>query len=257
MGVAWGRLIDAGAGRGTFREIWRLVWVPELSVRLAEALVHGVTIEQAAAGAAIAQAAAHGADPASWPSVVRRCLLSDLPEAAQRCIALLQAAAVNAVDIVGLLRAVPSLVSILRYGTARECRRRRSPPWPTRSPIEVIAGIGLACGNLDDDAAEEMRKAAAAFDAALVLLGDDRSDRGMGPPAAAAGRATPRSRRSSPALALRLLYDRASRDEESVTAAFFARPLAGDGTEGRRPVARRLPGARAPRSFCRTRRCSA
>src|SRR5437899_12779830 len=58
MNVPWGRLIDGDAGRGTFREVWQLAWVPELSVRLAEALVHGVTIEQSAAGSARAQAAA-------------------------------------------------------------------------------------------------------------------------------------------------------------------------------------------------------
>ena len=219
MGVPWGRLIDAGAGRGTFREIWRLVWVPELSVKLAEALVHGVTIERAAAGAAMAQAAAT-AQIQQLAEVVRRCLLSELPEAAQRCIALLQAAAVNAVDMVGLLRAVPSLVSILRYGTARRMPQEALSDLAHALANEVIAGIGLACGNLDDDAAEEMRKAVVGFDAALVLLGDDHltgewdrrlqrlvEDASVAPLVAGA--------------ALRLLYDRASRDEESVTAAFF------------------------------------
>ena len=74
MSVSWGRLIDASAGRGTFREVWRLTWVPELSVKLAEALVYGVTIEQAAAGAAVARATAstHIQDLAE---LVRRCLL--------------------------------------------------------------------------------------------------------------------------------------------------------------------------------------
>jgi hypothetical protein len=56
IAVPWGRLIDAQAGRGTFRESWKLACAPEFSVRLAEALVHGPTIEQAAAGAATAQA---------------------------------------------------------------------------------------------------------------------------------------------------------------------------------------------------------
>ena len=51
--VPWGQLRDAQAGRGTFREIWMLAWAPELSVKLAEALRFGTTIEQAASNAAL------------------------------------------------------------------------------------------------------------------------------------------------------------------------------------------------------------
>jgi hypothetical protein len=56
INVPWGRLADAGSSRGTFRENWTLRWEPELSVRLAEALVHGTTVEQASGNAAIAAA---------------------------------------------------------------------------------------------------------------------------------------------------------------------------------------------------------
>src|SRR5579883_2019241 len=85
IAVPWGRLVDAQAGRGTFREVWKLAWQPEFSVRLAEALVHGPTIELAAGGAAAAQAAA-SAGVADLTNLVRRCLLADLPDAAQVCI---------------------------------------------------------------------------------------------------------------------------------------------------------------------------
>src|SRR5262249_59615340 len=75
LGVTWGRLVEAEAGRGTFREIWRLAWEPELSVKLAEALIYGVTIEQAAAGAAKARRA--GGSPISdLAELVRPCLLA-------------------------------------------------------------------------------------------------------------------------------------------------------------------------------------
>src|SRR5260221_186178 len=52
IGVPWGRLIDAGRSRGTFRERWQIAWAPELSVRLAEALAWGTTIADAAASRA-------------------------------------------------------------------------------------------------------------------------------------------------------------------------------------------------------------
>jgi hypothetical protein len=170
IAVPWGRLLDAQAGRGTFREIWRLAWAPELSVRLAEALVHGPTIEQAAAGAAVAQAAKISSI-ADLTHLVRRCLLADLPAAAQSCIAALQAAAVNAADLTGLAEAVPPLVSILRYGTARKIPEEELAALGRALAIEVIAGAVPSSRNLDEAAAERLRLAFAGFDQALDLFG--------------------------------------------------------------------------------------
>ena len=171
ISVPWGRLIDAQAGRGTFREIWKLAWAPEFSVRLAEALVHGATIEQAAAGAAQAQAT-KSTTISELTGLVRRCLLADLPDAAQICIARLQAAAVTAADMSGLAEAVAPLVSILRYGTARKIPEDALTALTRALAIEVIAGAVPASRNLDAEAAERLRIAFAGFDAALDLFGD-------------------------------------------------------------------------------------
>jgi tetratricopeptide (TPR) repeat protein len=211
-------MVDAEAGRGTFREIWRLAWAPELAVNLAEALVYGITIEQASAGAAKARATAT-AQISDLADLVRRCLLSDLPDAAERCIALLQAAAVSAVDVASLMRAVPSLVSVLRYGTARKMPLEALSALARALVVEVNAGVGLACRNLDDNAAEEFRQAMAAFDAALALLGDahlgaewnGRLQALINDPSAVplvAG------------LALRLLYDRGVLDQETLAVTY-------------------------------------
>jgi hypothetical protein len=172
LGMPWGRLIDAGAGRGTFREIWRLAWAPELSVSLAEALVHGVTIEQAAAGAAAARAGA-SAPIMDLADLVRRCLLADLPAAAEQCIAALQAAAVHAADVTALMTALPPLVSILRYGTARKMPQEALTALASSLAAEVNAGIGHAASHLDAEAAQALRGAMANFDPALTLLADE------------------------------------------------------------------------------------
>jgi hypothetical protein len=170
IAVPWGRLIDAEAGRGTFREVWKLCWQPEFSVRLAEALVHGPTVAEAAAGAATAGAAA-SAGIAELTRLVRQCLLADLPVAAEACIARLQSAAVNAADMVGLAGSVPPLVSILRYGTARKIPEDALAALTHALAVEVIAGGTVASRNLDEEAAGRLCAAFAAFDAALDLFG--------------------------------------------------------------------------------------
>ncbi len=116
--VPWGQLQSAGSSRGTFREIWVLRWEPEFSVALAEALVHGTTIEQAAGNAAIA-AARRAPSLAAVADVVRGCLLSGLDDAARLSIVELQTRLVATSDIGALAAAVPPLATILRYGTAR------------------------------------------------------------------------------------------------------------------------------------------
>jgi hypothetical protein len=154
---------------------------------------------------------------------VKRCLLSDLSEAAERCIALLQAAAVNAVDIAGLMQAVPSLVSVLRYGTARKMPLEALSALAKALSVEVLAGIGLACSGLDDPASEALREAMIGFDGALSLLDDAHLmaewDRRLG------GLVDqPNTVPLIAGLALRRLYDRASLAPEAAAAA-FARAL--------------------------------
>ena len=222
ISVPWGRLVDAQAGRGTFREVWKLAWAPEYSVRLAEALVYGPTIEAAAAGAAVALSAKTAAI-VDLTKLVRQCLLADLPDAAQSCIARLQAAAVNAADMTALAEAVPPLVSILRYGTARKIPEEAITALTHALAVEVIAGAAAASRHLDDEAAEHTRSALEAFDGALDLLAEQALLESWCRTLAALA-ADPAAAPSVGGLAARRLYERASATPEA-TAATLARAL--------------------------------
>jgi hypothetical protein len=218
IGVRWGRLVDAEAGRGTFREIWQLAWSPDMSVALAEALVYGVTIEQAAAGATRDRAAKTGSITA-LAELVQAALVADLPEAATECIERLMAAAVNLSDVTDLMTAVPPLVRIVRYGTARKLPEAALRMLVRALSVEITAGVRTGSHLLDDDAAAARIRAMRAFDEGLGLYGDvelieewrrqmalmvDDDD-------VAAGVA---------GLSLRRLHDTATWDELTVTAAF-------------------------------------
>ncbi|PCK86914.1 hypothetical protein CPT32_10900 [Rhizobium sophoriradicis] len=171
IGVHWGRLIDAEAGRGTYREIWSLAWSPDMSVGLAEAFVWGLTIEQAAAAATIDRGRnANGI--AALSELVRGVLVADLPEAASACIDLLQAAAVQNNDITDLMNAVAPLVRIVRYGTARKLPEPELRALITALSVEVNAGVRIGSRQLDDDAASQRIIAMRAYDEALGLFGD-------------------------------------------------------------------------------------
>jgi hypothetical protein len=172
INVPWGKLLDAQAGRGTFREVWVIEWEPGYSVSLAEALVYGVTIEQAAGNATLKKAR-ETTSITELASLIQRALVSDLPETAASCIEQLQAVAVNSSDITDLMKAVSPLVRVLRYGTAR-----RLPEDALRSlilsiSVEINAGVRMGSRGLNEETTAARIAAMEAYDEALRLFGDD------------------------------------------------------------------------------------
>ena len=173
LNIPWGKLTDAGSSRGTFRERWELRWEPEFSVLLAEALVFGTTIEQAAGNAAISKAR-EASNPADIANIVRGCLLAGLDDAARETIHRLQAAAASTSAIATLIPVVPPLADILRYGTARKIPAAELREL-VQSLTEIIcAGLAYACRNLDAEQANVMRSSLSALDRALATLADEK-----------------------------------------------------------------------------------
>ena len=169
--VPWGKLLEAEAGRGTFREVWMLRWVPELSVSLAEALIHGVTIEQAAGNRTLERAKASNS-VTELAELIRAALVADLPEAATSCIQRLQEAAIHASDITDLMAAIAPLVRVLRYGNARKMPEDALRALVLAMSAEVNAGVRVGSHNLDQDPATARVQAMRAYDEALGIFAD-------------------------------------------------------------------------------------
>ena len=172
INVLWGKLIDAQAGRGTFREVWVIKWDPAYSVSLAEALVYGVTIEQAAANATLKRAQ-ETTSITELAGLIQTALVADLPETSAACIQQLQAVAVSASDVTDLMKAVSPLVRVLRYGSAR-----RLPEDALRSlilsiSVEINAGVRIGSRLLDEETAAARISAMEAYDEALRLFNDE------------------------------------------------------------------------------------
>src|SRR5215813_11679305 len=170
--VPWGKLVDAQAGRGTFREVWVIEWKPEYSVSLAEALVYGVTIEQAAANLTLKRAR-ETTSITELASLIQQALVADLPETAASCIEQLQAVAVNSSDITDLMKAVSPLVRVLRYGTARQLPEDALRSLILSISVEINAGVRMGSRGLDEETTAARIAAMEAYDEALRLFGDD------------------------------------------------------------------------------------
>jgi hypothetical protein len=174
LDVPWGRLADAGRTRGTFRENWTLCWQPEFAVRLVENLVHGATIAEVA-GSRVIGAMREEADLGRLAGLVRTALLADLGVAAQFGIAALETRAALTSDCLTLLRALPPMADIVRYGEARAGAAAHLSALMPRLVVQAALALPYAARNLDADAASALRAAVVAADGAIALaaLPDD------------------------------------------------------------------------------------
>lgn len=173
VGVDWGKPLDPGGSRGAFRERWVLVWDPDFSVRLAEAIIYGATIELAAGARAVALAR-DAASLGKKADIVRACLMADLERAAREAIHILQAAAATSTDIGALAEAAPPLAAILRYGAARRMPEEELRLLTTSLVEAICAGLVYAARNIEPAAAGELRDRLSSLHRALPLLDDDR-----------------------------------------------------------------------------------
>jgi hypothetical protein len=172
INVPWGKLIDAQAGRGTFREVWMIEWEPSYSVSLAAALVFGVTIEQAAANATLKKAQGT-ASITELAGLIHGALVADLPDTAASCIQQLQSVAVSSSDITDLMNCVSPLVRVLRYGTARRLPEDALRELILSISVEINAGVRIGSRGLDEATATARILAMEAYDEALRLFADD------------------------------------------------------------------------------------
>jgi hypothetical protein len=169
--IEWGEPAASRGSTGTFRETWRLRWEPELAVRVAEAGVWGTTVP--AAATAKAEADALGAESlADVTALAERCLLAELPDALPVVMKVLADRAALDTDVGHLAQALPALVRSLRYGDVRGTDTGALTEVAAGLAERVFVGLPPACGALDADAAEEMRRHVDAVHGAVALLGD-------------------------------------------------------------------------------------
>ncbi|WP_330283210.1 DUF5682 family protein [Streptomyces sp. NBC_00588] len=171
LGIGWGEPAVSRGSTGTFRETWRLLWEPELSVRVAEAGVWGTTVF--AAATAKAEADAVGAQAlADVTGLAERCLLAELPDALPVVMRILADRAALDTDVGHLAQALPALVRSLRYGDVRGTDTGALAGVAAGLAERIFVGLPPACAALDADAAEEMRRHVDAVHGAVGLLAD-------------------------------------------------------------------------------------
>jgi hypothetical protein len=177
LGIDWGRLQPPPPGRlGTFHEFWLLRWRPEAVLQMVEAGVYGNTVADAANVRAV-ERAEQTTDLGRTAALIEMALLADLDAAIPRLVTLLGVRSAESTDVSQMLRALPALVSTLRYGDVRRTDTGALTGVLRALAGRITAGLAPACASLDDEAAQSLSAEIVAATQAISLLSDEHDER--------------------------------------------------------------------------------
>jgi Family of unknown function (DUF5682) len=167
-GMAWNPESEADLLRvqrdthGTAHELWRLHWVPECEVQLAETSMNGDTVE-AVAGQKLLDGVAECDSLAAVSGVVRQAVLCQLPDSLGLARERLQALAVEHSSLPDLAGAVGCIGDVIRYGSVRKVDPEPFRPLLFQLFLRGTLQLEADC-HCHADAAADMRQAITTLD---------------------------------------------------------------------------------------------
>ena len=178
IGVPWGVPEEGRGSSGTFRETWRVAWEPELSVRLIEQSGYGTTVASAATNRLIERGRL-ASGLADLVGVLESALFGDLADAVEPCVVLFAERAATDPDVGQLMDAAVPLANALRYGDVRQTDASSMRSVFDGIVVRILAGVGVACRQLDDDGAAVMVERLTGVQAALAVLSHPARDQAL------------------------------------------------------------------------------
>jgi hypothetical protein len=171
--IEWAKPENVTGKSGTFHELWQVRWRPDLEISLVEASRWGNTIA-GAAGARAVDIAGKTEELGPLSEILDQVVVAELDEALGRVLAIVQARAAVASDVIHMAAALPRLARLSRYGDVRGLSAEPVLALFDGIYQRVLVGLPNASISLDDDAAAAMASALGQVNDAVALL--DRAD---------------------------------------------------------------------------------
>lgn len=169
--IQWAHIMHV-RGKGTFKEQWQLKWEPEYSIRIIEKGNWGNTLEEAASNY-VAHRAKEAQSLQEVCMLLERVIPSDLSKAVDALITQINNLAAATSDVVQLLEALPSLVSVSRYGNVRQTDETMVLAIVNSMVARVFVSLPAACVGIDEEAASKMTEHIYQLNESISLLNQD------------------------------------------------------------------------------------
>jgi hypothetical protein len=170
VGINWGTEVQSRS-KGTFKEQWQLLWQPEFSIRIIELGVWGNTLEEAGTKY-LSHLAAKAQSAPKLVNLLEQSIPANLPDTIYAMISRLDTLAAGTADITELMRTIPGLSAVTRYGNVRNTDLNILKNMLYSIVARVCIGIPLACVNIDMDAAQALLDLLIQSDYAISLSKD-------------------------------------------------------------------------------------
>lgn len=154
LGVNWGKKEQVERQLGTFNELWKLQWLPEMRLRIIEQNVWGNTVESAAESYVRHLVNETDVLP-EVTTLINGVLLANLSGVMGDVVQRLEDIVAITTDVVELMVGLPPLVDALTYGDVRKTDVSMLSTLIDGMVTRICIGLPLACSGLADDAAEQ------------------------------------------------------------------------------------------------------
>ena len=171
LDIFWGTDRREGGGKGTFHELWKLQWEPKLIVDIINAGSWGSTLVEAAVRRTLDRASR--ADLPELAKLMDAALLADLAEAVGGLVKALEDRAALTTDTLELLRTLPELVRVARYGDVRGTDTGMVLALVAGIVPRVAVGLHAACSGLNAEGSAELGAPLRAAHEAMRLAGKE------------------------------------------------------------------------------------
>ena len=153
--IEWGSTLIKRT-KGTFKEIWKLKWKPEMLVNLIEKGIWGNTIEQAAGNLLIHDCAYDNVSLSFLSECIAQAIPAELFYAIEILLTKIEEVSVVSGDIQELMSAIIPLSDIGRYGNVRKTDLTHIYNILESLLTRVCIGLPNACYGLDEDTTQKM-----------------------------------------------------------------------------------------------------
>jgi hypothetical protein len=152
LNIPWGKPLKGSQYKlGTFKETWKLLWKPDYAIRIIEAAQWGNTVEEAASNFVIKKLDTIST-LAELTELVEKALNAELKKTIPQLVKKLQEMSALSEDVLALMDALPTLVSIVKYGNVRGTDAAAVSEVINEWIPRVCIGLPAACVNCDEDA---------------------------------------------------------------------------------------------------------
>lgn len=168
--IKWGNKQHA-EGKGTFKEQWTLQWIPSLAIDIIEKGSWGNTLEDAA-NSFVINKSAQSDSLAEITALLEGSIPAELPKAIDALILIIQNLAATSGDVIQLMKAIPNLVNVSRYGNVRKTDADLVSNIAKNMITRICISLPAACVSVNEDASAHLLELFFKLNDSINILSD-------------------------------------------------------------------------------------